>query len=87
MGFLGSLFRTGKLNADLEQQALARALIDSVEHNRGFAKEEVFKILARNRWSRSEQRNRLAHAASISKISRADLYPRITELAKDLYGV
>jgi hypothetical protein len=43
MGFLGSLFRTGKLNADLEQQALARALMDSVEHNRGFAKEEVFK--------------------------------------------
>ena len=81
MGFLGSLFRTGKLNADLEQQALARA------HNRGFAKEEVFKILARNRWSRSEQRNRLAHAASMSKISRADLYPRITELAKDLYSV
>jgi len=86
MGFLSMLFRTGKLNADPEQQALAAAMIDSVENNRGFATRVIFEILVRNNWSPSEQRNRIAHAASMVKVYRADLYPKVKEMARHLYA-
>lgn len=85
MGFFGSLFSTGKLNADPRQQALAKALVDAVEKNNGFATREIFELLHSNGWSRSEQGNRLVHAASMTKVWRADLYPRVKELAHSLY--
>lgn len=85
MGFFSSLFQTGKLNADPEQQALANALIDSVVNRRGLASKEIFEILSRNRWSRSEQGNRLTHACSMTKVWRPDLYPQVAKLSKDLY--
>lgn len=85
MGFFSSLFQTSKLNADPEQQALAKALVDSVENNKGFATREVFEILTRNGWSRSEQGNRLTHACSMTKVWRADLYPQVSQLTKQLY--
>lgn len=85
MGFFSSLFQTGKLNSDPEQQALARALLDSVENNHGHAKREIFEILVRNGWSRSEQGNRLTHACSMTKVWRPDLYPQVAKLAKALY--
>ncbi len=75
MGFFSFLFRTGKLNEDPEQQALAKALINAVENNRGFATNEIFQILTRNGWSRSEMGNRLTHACSMTRVWRADLYP------------
>lgn len=85
MGFFGSLFQTGRLNSDPQQQALAKALIDAVENNRGLASEEIFTILFSNGWSRKDQGNRLVHAASMTKVWRADLYPKVRELAKSLY--
>lgn len=85
MGFFGQLFQTGKLNADPRQQALAEALINSVENNHGMATREIFSVLHSNGWSRSEQGNRLVHAASMTKVWRADLYPQVKALAHDLY--
>lgn len=85
MGFLKNLFQVGKLNADPEQQALAKALVESVENNGGSLTREVFEILTRNDWSRSEQGNRLTHACSMTKVWRPDLYPRISKIAKGLY--
>jgi hypothetical protein len=85
MGFLSSLFQTGKLNSDPQQQALAQALLHAVEQNRGFATREIFNVLHSNGWSRSEQGNRLVHAASMTKIWRPDLYPQTKALAQSLY--
>jgi hypothetical protein len=85
MGFFGSLFGINKLNADPKQQELAQALISAVEQHRGFATREIFYILCSNGWSRSEQGNRLAHAASMVKVMRADIYPQAKKLTRDLY--
>jgi hypothetical protein len=85
MGFFGSLFKTEELNADPQQQALAKALINAVENNGGFASREIFDILHSNGWSRRDQGNRLVHAASMAKVWRADLYPKVKELSHSLY--
>lgn len=85
MGFFGALFGTSKLNEDPKQQALAKELLNCVENNRGFATNKLFELLHANGWSRSEQGNRLIHAASMTKIWRADLFPDVKKLAQSLY--
>lgn len=83
-GLFSALFRTKKLNADPNQQALAQALLDSVENNGGHATREVFNILTENGWSRSEASTRLAHATSMTRVWRADLHPRVAKLTTSL---
>jgi hypothetical protein len=80
MGFFRSLFRKGKLNVDPRQQALAQAMIASAERNT-YASSEAFNILRSNGWSRSEQGNRLAHATSMTKDWRPELFPKVKEIA------
>jgi hypothetical protein len=80
-----ALFGLHNLDADPLQQELAEALVRFVNgHGGPIASGRLETILTTNGWSRSEQRNRLAHAASMVKVWRADLYPQVREVVHTL---
>jgi hypothetical protein len=83
MGLFSALFRVKEMNADPDQQALAQLFIDVVERRKTWAAITFF--LTKGEWSRSEQRNRVAHSISMVRVWRADLYPKAKELGELIY--
>jgi hypothetical protein len=66
MGFLRSLFSVKKMNADPDQQRLARLFIDAAENGEIV---NLTNFIIEQPWSPSDTRNRISHALSIVKIS------------------
>jgi hypothetical protein len=84
MGFLSSLFGIGKMNADPDQQRLARMLIEAAEDSSKHV--DLVNWIIRQPWRASETRTRLAHATSIAKISSIPAtYARVKEIARELH--
>ena len=84
-GYLKFLFGANKYNADPLQQQLAELIIESVERRR--RANDILTFLHSHDWSRSEQGNRLAHAASMTKVWRPDLFPQVRNLCRDIYAM
>jgi hypothetical protein len=70
MGLFGSLFGVSKMNADPDQQHLARMFIEAAESGDMRKHVELTNWLIKQPWNASETRNRISHALSIVKISR-----------------
>lgn len=84
MGFLKSLFSVGKMNADPDQQRLARLLIEAAESD---SHVELVNWIIVQPWKPSELRTRLAHAVSIAKLSSVpSTYEAVKEIARDLHN-
>ena len=83
MGFLSAIFGASRMNADPDQQRLARMLIEAVEQGKNG---EFLNWFVRQPWSPSETRTRLAHAVSITKISSIpETYQSVKSLAGELH--
>jgi hypothetical protein len=82
-GWIKAAFSLRKLNADPRQHQLAQMLLGVLE-NRGSV-EGVLEFLKQHGWSPYEQDRRLAHATSMIRVWRSDLYPMALELCKFLY--
>ncbi|HJZ44585.1 MAG TPA: hypothetical protein VJ233_12750 [Hyphomicrobiaceae bacterium] len=74
MGFFSLLFRTGQLNDDPNQKALANILLEAgIYQSSVYMKgkplnfKEVMKIVDEAGWSNKEAANRFIHAASMIK--------------------
>jgi hypothetical protein len=80
MGFWGTLFNTGKLNADPSQRSLAQLLIDGAE-GVGFGGMMIENYIDEQGWSRTEAENRLIHALSMVKVWRPDLYAEAKKIS------
>ncbi len=84
MGFFGSLFGISKMNADPDQQKLARLLIEASEDGRKHS--DLVRFLIAQPWSPSDTRNRITHALSIVKVSSVpDTYAKAKSIGMDLY--
>src|ERR1700722_999946 len=70
-GFLKFLFRSRNLDADPAQQQLAQLIVEAVKGPRDF--NDVLGFLASLGGSRSDQVERLVHAALIVRVWRPDL--------------
>ena len=86
MGFFGSLFQAiftpiGKLNADPVQQQLAQLLIQAAEGPLGGVVIRSF-VLKQN-WEPFEEQRRIAHAVSMVRVWRPDLYAEVNKIAKE----
>lgn len=82
-GLLKYLFGLGKLDADPAQQQLAQLIIEVLERRCNF--NDVLGFLLSHGGSRSDQGDRLVHAASIVRVWRADLYSAAKLLCRDIY--
>jgi hypothetical protein len=86
MGFFGALFGISKLNADPDQQRIARLLIEAVETEDREKLVEVSNLIRQRPWSGSETRNRVAHAVSIAKVSSVpETYTRVKKIGELLH--
>jgi hypothetical protein len=83
MGFLSFLFGVNKHNADPIQQELTKLIIDVTEGRR--RETELLSFVHRRGWSRSDQSNRLTHAASMVRVLRPDLYTSANEICRQIY--
>lgn len=83
MGFLSSLFGVTKMNADPDQQAFAKLLIEATEDSGKY--NELIRWLVKQPWSPSETRTRITHALSIVKIASVpDIYAKAKQIGYDL---
>src|ERR1700719_2688625 len=83
MGLFGMLFGVNKMNADPDQQELAKLFIECVGRPLGGI--EIRSWLAKKHWSNSEASNRVTHALSMVKVWRSDLYPAAKRIGYDVY--
>ncbi len=82
-GYLKYFFGFSKYASDPAQQELALLIIEAVERRR--RPNDVLGFLLSHGWTRADQGNRLAHAASLVRVMRADIYPSVKQLCHDIY--
>jgi hypothetical protein len=83
MGLFGSLFKVTRMNADPDQQHLARLFVEAAENGRHV---QLMNWVINQPWNGRETRTRIAHALSIVKVAFLPAtYARAREIGRPLF--